>query len=74
MMCVTVRASQPSDSIPTEMTFWICSPGFPGCPTVLTCSRNTSACCFLVSIGGLSLSSSSEVPVALFTALAWLSA
>ncbi len=29
MMWVTVLASQPSESMPTEITFWICSPGLP---------------------------------------------
>ena len=46
-MCVTVLASQPSESIPTEITFWICSPGLPGWPTVSTCRRSSSACCCL---------------------------
>ena len=44
MMCVTVLASQPSESMPTEITFWICSPGWPGLPTVSTIRRSSSAC------------------------------
>ena len=44
MMCVTVLASQPSESMPTEMTFWICSPGWPVLPTVSTIRRSNSAC------------------------------
>ena len=33
MMCVTVLGvPKPSESIPTEMTFCICSPGCPGRP------------------------------------------
>ena len=59
MMCVTVFASHPSESIPTEMTFCICSPGWPIRPTVLTIFRNSSACCFFVCFFSLGASSSS---------------
>lgn len=37
-----------SESIPTEITFWMYSPGFPGSPTVSTICRKRSACsCFV---------------------------
>jgi hypothetical protein len=61
MMCVTVRASQPSVSMPTEMTFWMRSPGLPGWPTVSTCTRKRSACSCRVSLrAGRSPASSSS--------------
>jgi hypothetical protein len=67
-MWVTVRASQPSVSIPTEITFWMRSPGLPGWPTVSTCTRSHSACSSLVSLragrSSSSPSSSSPPPVA----------
>ena len=44
MTCVTVRASHPSVSMPTEITFWMRSPGLPGWPTESTCTRSHSAC------------------------------
>src|ERR1019366_9675320 len=49
MMWVTVLASQPSDNIPTEITFWICSPGWPSRPIVSTVLRSSSARSFFVS-------------------------
>ena len=63
MMWVTVRASQPSVSMPTEMTFWMRSPGFPGWPTVSTCTRSRSACSCLVSLRAGRSSSSSRLVV-----------
>ncbi|AFD00723.1 hypothetical protein Mtc_1983 [Methanocella conradii HZ254] len=47
-MWVTVLASQPSESMPTEMTFCIFSPGFPIWPMVSTFLLKSSACSFLV--------------------------
>jgi hypothetical protein len=35
--------------MPTEITFWIGAPGFPGRPTLSTCCRSASACSCFVS-------------------------
>jgi len=64
MMWVTVLASQPSESIPTEMRFWTLAQGLPGRPTVSTCWRRASAIWSLVRFltGPSSSSPSSSSP------------